>query len=336
MHEPSDPGTRFPELSVIVIIASDTTELKSTTTLLASCLEALDHQANSPSLEVIVPYLPPLEGIKELTRRYPRITFFPVVTLKGFVRRGASREHHDRLRVYGLELARGEIVGLLEDNERPDQDWCARIVEAHQQKYPLYAGVGGAVENSIDRPLNWAVYFCDFGKYQNPVPQGNSKFMSDVNASYKRTALESIRPVWVESFHETSVNQALTARGEKLVLLPDVIVYQARSNLRLRNALRERFIWGRSFAATRCRAITRAKRMLLAALSPLLPAVLFWRMSMNVLRTRRNIVRFAGALPIIVLLTTSWAWGEFVGYTTAAAEDRTGFEPGKASISSAI
>jgi hypothetical protein len=298
-------------------------------------LEALAHQTSAPPLEVIVPYLPPLEGIEELMRRYPRMTFFPVDTLKGFVRRGASREHHDRLRVYGLELARGEIVGMLEDNERPDRNWCARIVEAHQ-KYPLYAGVGGAVENSVDRPLNWAVYFCDFGKYQNPVPQGKSEFMSDVNASYKRTALESIRPLWVESFHETTVNQALIARGEKLVLSPDVIVFQSRSNLRFRNALRERFIWGRSFAATRCRVITRAKRMVLAALTPLLPAVLLWRMSMNVLRTMRNIGHFAGALPIIVLLTTSWAWGEFVGYTTATAEDRTGFVPGKTSISSAI
>ncbi len=26
-----------------------------------------------------------------------------------------------------------------------------------------YAAIGGAIENGINRPLNWAVYYCDFG-----------------------------------------------------------------------------------------------------------------------------------------------------------------------------
>ena len=73
--------------------------------------------------------------------------------------------------------------------------------------------MGGAIENSIDRPLNWAVYFCDFLRYQTPLPDGESALASDANVSYKRTALQAIQPVWRDVFHETSVNAALRARG---------------------------------------------------------------------------------------------------------------------------
>jgi hypothetical protein len=75
--------------------------------------------------------------------------------------------------------------------------------------------VGGAIENGIGRPLNWAVYFCDFLPYQNPVPLGESAIASDACVSYKRAALESTRTIWQEIFHEWSGNGALRSRGER-------------------------------------------------------------------------------------------------------------------------
>ena len=77
------------------------------------------------------------------------------------------------------------------------------------------------------------MYFCDFGKYQNPVPAGETAFASDANVAYKRSALDAIKPVWKEKFHETSVNWALREHGGKLVLSPDMVLYQHRLGLRL-------------------------------------------------------------------------------------------------------
>jgi len=77
--------------------------------------------------------------------------------------------------------------------------------------------------------LNWAAYFCDLGKYQNPVRPGRTPFASAVNVSYKRAALESIRPVWHDSFNETRVNGELLRRGEALALAPEVVVRQFRA-----------------------------------------------------------------------------------------------------------
>jgi hypothetical protein len=146
--------------------------------------------------------------------------------------------------------------------------------------------------------------------------------VSDANVSYKRSALGSIRPVWQEIFHETAVNWALTSRGETLALSPNIIVYQHRSNLRLGSALKERFIWGRSYAATRSKLISGAKRMIYAALSPVLPGVLLLRMTVNVMKKGRCVGAFLKAFPLTVLLTVSWSLGELVGYLTGNSSER--------------
>ena len=310
----SSPNLR---LSVVVVVVSDTTHAKAEVSHLMGCLQALTQQVDPPSMEIIVPYHPRTEGIEDLKRRFPSVAFLCIEDLKTFIEQGGSREHHDELRARGLAAARGEFIGLIEDHARPDPHWCARIVEAHRQSY---AAVGGAIENGIDRPLNWAVYFCDFYRYQNPVPRGESRFVSDANVSYKRSALAAIRPIWQEVFHETAVNWALTSRGEKLALSPQVIVYQHRSNLRLGGVLKERFIWGRSYAASRGKLSGGIKRAIYAALSPMLPGVLLLRMTMSVTKKGRCLGAFLKALPLTAVLTLTWSLGELLGYLTAGAD----------------
>ena len=178
------------------------------------------------------------------------------------------------------------------------------------------AAVGGAVENGVDRLLNWAVYFCDFGRYQNPVPSGPAEFLSDSNTSYKREALEEVKELWRDAFHETSVNWELRSRGRHLCLDPKMVVFQTRSTLRLIPAIRERVVWGRSFAGTRAREISTAKRSILAALSAVLPVVLTWRIFRLGLNKRRNLGRLLTALPLVALLQTFWSVGECIGYVT--------------------
>jgi hypothetical protein len=234
-------GSEKPVLSVIVVIASDTTTPRAEVSLLARCLEALSKQVNAPAMEVIVPYHQGVDGVNYLQKQFPDVAFVPVIDLKGWSATGGSREHHDGLKTHALEVARGAIIGSLEDNEVPDKNWCAHTLKAHRENY---AGIGGAIENSIDRTLNWAVYYCDFGRYQNPVPSGESAFASDANVSYKRAALESVRLAWEQGFNEVTVNAALMAEGEKLALRPDIIAYQQRSDLCLGPTLRERYVWG--------------------------------------------------------------------------------------------
>jgi hypothetical protein len=300
------------QLSVVLVICSDTTDAELDLSILEGNLAALHAQVSPPTLEIIVPYAAPTRGIEELQKNYPDVLFMPVSDLATYQGAG-SREHHDELRARGLAEARGQVVALLEDHGYPDPHW-SRNMWAEQQRE--FAAVGGAIENDIDRPLNWAVYFCDFFRYQNPVPAGENRLASDVNVSYKRAALNSLRPLLYPCFRETTVNQALVDRGHRILLSPAVIVRQTRTNLRMGGALRERFIWGRSYAGGRSREIGE-KRLLLGMLCPILPAILVLRIARTVFERRRLVGPFLKALPLLIPLMTSWSLGELVGYFTA-------------------
>jgi hypothetical protein len=312
---------KHPILSVVVAIVSDTTGTRADVSHLEGNLEALSRQIDPPPVEIVVPYHAKVEGIEKLKLRFPNVVFIRVDDLKTYSGKGGSREHHDELRARGLALARGEIIGLLEDHGLPDPHWCSELVEAHQQSY---AAVGGAIENGVDRPLNWAVYFCDFYRYQNPVTEGESPFVSDANVSYKRSILESIRSTWEETFHETLVNEALTSRGEKLALSSKIVVYQHRRNLKLWSALKERYIWGRSYAITRSKLVGRIKTLVHGAVSLMLPGILLLRITRSVVKKGRCVGSFLKAFPLIAILTSAWSFGELTGYLsiTRQAKDQ--------------
>jgi len=307
-----------PALSAVVVIVSDTLAAVAHTGHLQGCLSALRQQVDAPRFEIVVPYHAATDGIDSLRATFPDVRFVPVADPAIAARKPGSREHHDVLRARGLAVARGALLALLEDHARPDAHWCANIVAAHRAD--SVAAVGGAIENGIDRPLAWAVYYCDFARYQNPVPRGPSSFASDANTAYKRTALEALRPLWTKSFREGIVNGALLAAGNKLALDPTVIVYQHRSDLRLGKALSERFVWGRSYAQTRCTVLAPMRRIAYAALSPLLPALLFLRMAATAWQRRRHFGKFVRSAPLVALLACSWSAGECVGYIASGGD----------------
>lgn len=309
--DPSSSAAAPPDLSIVLGVIAGGYEPAAT------CLAALEPGIADYRVECLVPYDGRLERVEELAKRFPWATFIDARDQVDDRRFGASsREHHDILRAIGLNRARGRVVALLEDHGTPAPGWCRSMVEAHRE---AVGGVGGAVENGVDRQLNWAVYFCDFGRYQNPVPTGPSDFMSDSNCSYKREVLEEVRDHWKNAFHETLVNWELRRKGHTLRLDPGMTVYQTRTGLRVGAALYERYVWGRSFAGTRVKEVSGAKRAILAGLSFVLPLVLTWRILSRGLKKRRHTGKLLAALPLIFLLEIVWSWGEFVGYLTGRA-----------------
>jgi hypothetical protein len=262
-------------------------------------------------VECLVPFDARLDSIDALQCEFPWVQFIDCRDRIDSTRYGAfSREHHDLLRAAGLRAARAPIVAFIEDHEIPAANWVSAVLQAHRAPD---AGIGGAIDNQIDRPLNWAVYFCDFARYQSPPVQA-TEFISDANSSYKRAALDRIKSTWWDTFHETTVNGALLGLGETLRLVPEARVYQARENLTLRAALLERYVWGRSFAGTRACGMAPFNRALRVLLSPALPFLLTYRILRDGLRNG-SFSRLSAA-PLILLLQTFWAAGEFAGYIT--------------------
>jgi hypothetical protein len=265
-------------------------------------------------MEIIVPHDGSDPDLSRLPAEFPEVNFLRVDDLHSKVLpTGFSREHLDELRARGLAVAKGKILALLEDHDRADRVWARTLVENHKQPY---AAVGGSMENEIDRAVNWAVYFSDFGRYQNPLVAGPSNFLTDANVSYKREVLDEIRDLWKDSFHETTVNDFLVQRGKTLWLAPEAIVFQHRENLNLSRAIKERYVWGRSFAGTRSRQVPASKRLMFLAFSPVLPIILLARKTRAILQKKRLLSEFMKAFPYLTLLTFFWSLGEFTGYWT--------------------
>jgi len=297
-------------LSVVVTVVDGGAALRR-------CLAALAAQEGAPEFEVLVPVDDSVAGLAALRSEFPRVRFLEmgrVPTERPAASPAGQHELFDRRRAAGLAAAAGELVAILEDRSVPRPDWARTAVALHAAPDVV---IGGAIENGVDLILNWAVYFCDFGRYQPPFPPGPAAWASDVNVCYKREALARTRPLWQERYHETTVHWALQRAGHRLVVSPALVVEQVRDDLRLRDLLRERFHWGRLFAFTRVRETGSPwRRPAFNAASTLLPLLLYTRLARLQLRRRAAPRRFLQATPAILLLLTAWSLGEFVGYVT--------------------
>jgi GT2 family glycosyltransferase len=297
-----------PALSVVVALISGRQDD------LRRCLAALHAQTLSAPLDIVVPYDEPCDGATALGSEFPGVRFLFANELDTReARAGGSREHHDTLRTIGIGAATGDLIALTEDHARPSGTWCAELIAA-LERHPSAGAVGGAVEYEGDQLLAQAVWFCDFGRYSNPLPEGRAAFVSDSNVVYRRRALEAVASAWLADYHETVLHSALIKEGFDLCTTPRAVVWQARGRLTLTAALRERYVWARSFAGTRARLVGQ-RRWVLAALSPLLPIVMTGRLAGIALRRGRT-GAFVACLPLILLLQSFWAIGELVGYVT--------------------
>lgn len=299
-------------LSVVIIIVDGKRAVEG-------CLDALDEQKSPPPLEIIVPCDSTVADVAALASEYPDVRFVDIGTVPtrhSISNAAGQHELIDQRRTKGLEAASGDVVALLEDRGYPRRDWARQVERLHELPH---AAIGGAVENGIDRALNWAVYFVDFAPYQLPFEAGPADYVSDVNVSYKAPVVEATRPHWEHGFQETTMHWALSRRGETLWLTPEMVVEQRRADLSLRTQISERFYWGRIFAKTRVDECGTAMRVAYAALAPLLPAVLFARLLRLQLAGRATLGTFLKVSPLVLLLLWPKALGEMVGYLTGEA-----------------
>jgi hypothetical protein len=286
-------------LSVVIITVEGAERLRI-------CLEALRHQTTVP-MEILVPWDSAHGPSTQLESEFPEVQFLPVY---------GGRHTFAQLRSHGIAESRGRVVAITEDHFTPVPNWCQEILIAHEASH---AAIGGAVEKSTpDTTLNWAFYLADYLRYLDPS-EGPSAHLTDGNVTYKRSALELVRNSWTQEFHENVVHGALQTRGESLWLSPRIMVKQKR-NISLTAAIRDRYAFGRLFGSTRVEGASVSLRLKLSLTSLLLPPLLLGRIASHVVRTRRYSGAFLRSFPALLLISSVWAWGEFVGYVTARPE----------------
>ena len=278
-------------------------------------LDALMRQQDPPPLEVIVPYDESVSDIETIRLDYANVRFValgPIDPVHSNASAAGQHELYDRRRAAGLAAARGDLIAILEDRGVPRSDWARTVVRLHRQPYGV---IGGAIEFGTGTLLNWAFYACDFGRYGLPIASGPASWVSDVNVSYKRKALVSVRDLWNDRFCEPIVHWALKKRGETLYMSGEMVVDHHRPPVTFAVLLPERFQWGRLFGHIRAMHMTWPARLAYIALWPVLPGLLFARHARTQYR-KGHFRRFITAAPAIALLLITWTTGEVWGVVT--------------------
>lgn len=272
---------------------------------------------NPPPLEVIVPYDDSIADVAAYAGEFPGVIFLPlgkIVPKRPITSEAGKHELYDRRRSAGLAAATGDIIGILEDRGRPQKDWARVLVRLYAETGKNV--IGGAIECREPAPLlNWSFYCTDFGRYGRPFDSGPADWVSDVNLSYSRKALDETRHLWKDRYHEPIVHWYLIGRGEELWLSNELVVHHQRPPTTFRQLVPERFGWGRLFGEIRVRDMPEPKRWALIFASPLI-APLLWFRHFRIQYSKGRGGRYLRALPFVIILSSAWMLGEITGYIT--------------------
>jgi hypothetical protein len=198
----------------------------------------------------------------------------------------------------------GQILLLTEGRMVPSKHWAATLGEAHTT-HPKAPAIGGPINHNPASRFDDGVFFCEYGLHV-PPEDGVTREISGANASYKGWAVEQCRDLVDSAAWEPFWHRRL---GQPLLKAGAAVVWY-RNSLTLRQFLRQRFHYGRWFAAERIRG---PQRFLHAAVSPALPFLLTFRLG-RLAFARGHAGRYLSALPWILPFQTAWAAGEFCGY----------------------
>ena len=304
---PAEPRSPQPTVSVVVVSYNSPLTLEL-------CLASLSQQRVR---EVLVVDCSDRDPAAALGGRFPQVRF----------RHLEHKSAIPQMRWEGIRESCGEIVAITESWMVPCGDWVAALEECHR-RHPSAAVVGGPVGFPLGgqtaSALAWADYLSEYGHYL-PLPQGTSEAdcgeLPGPNCSYKRGALDECHELWAQGAWEPFVHAALKQKGYRLLYAGRALVRYHRP-VTAGQALRQRYHYGRGFAAERSRGSPLARRMLRAALAPAVPPLMLVRLWRVLSRQPGSRRRLREALGWLLALYSAWAWGECCGYLFGPGSSR--------------
>ena len=298
MATPGDGQVATPLAGVSVIVTSYESPL-----VLRDCLASLSAQPEAAEIVVA-----------DCSRRNPGLDLAGAFPRVRFLHWPAPRAVPG-MRWDALAHTSEAIVAAIEARCVPAPDWCARLLDAHRLE-PQAPAVGGPVGfEDWRRVRESALYFAEYGMYCPPVRPGPSRDLSGANLSYKRAALEECHDLLRLGAWETRLHERWRAHGRELILCAAEVTF--RNTMTLTSILRQRFNYGRGYAAARTRGKTRWRRALYALCTPVLPMLFAWRTG-KANRRSGLLGKFARALPWFFLFQAAWSAGEACGYLFGA------------------
>lgn len=288
------------KLSVIVALSQSGHDLES-------FLETLIRQTTDEKIEIIIAGYCRDELWQSMTVKYPDLDFmrFPEKTALPVLLEA------------GIARSTGQIIALTDTGCEVDGRWVTSILEAHEASTPV---IGGSVEcDARTRLTDWAVYFCEYGQFMQPIEDGAANELPGNNLSFKRWTLSEGQEFLQGGFWKTYWCRRLQEKGISLELKRSIVVYYKKSFDFIPLLIR-RFHHGRCFAGMRVKQSRLLMRVAYSVGSVLLPPLFLARTIIAVVPKRRHLKEFVFSLPITVLVIASWSLGEFCGYVTGTGK----------------
>lgn len=214
----------------------------------------------------------------------------------------------------GIMVAQADIVALGTAHCIPVNDWVAQLLAAEMTSHP---GIGGVIENdSASSARDWAVYLLRYISFAPPQKSRQVAEIAADNAVYRRADIMQQMDLLQKGFWEPSFHARFRKAGLTLALNPELRVIH-RNLYSSRQFFVQRLSHGKAFGLARAREISVVKRLLLIALSPLLPVVFLRKIMAAVIHHGKYKSKLFLALPWLLLFLLAWGLGEAQGYLAA-------------------
>ena len=282
-----------PALSVVIPSVTGWRELDG-------CLAALEREAATTAMELLVPERCGEPVREALARRYPGARVLPV----------APRTPIPAMRALAFEQARGPTVAVLEDHVRVAAGWAEKILAARAQGARV---IGGTVTNAATtRTVDWAAFLCEYSQLAAPLEAGPAEWLTGNNTAYDTQLLRESRELLAEGRWEDVLHQSLRRQGVRLWCRPDLVAEHER-HYTVSEYLAQRYLFARSYAGMRLRRAGWLRRAGYGLLALGLPPVLLLRVVGRVWRGGRHRAELLRALPLLALFVLAWGIGETAG-----------------------
>jgi len=274
------------------------------------CLESLENQTTQHDYEIIV-----VDSSEDSTAQIIALNY-PDVRLYHF----RKRLYPGDARNTGAARAKSSLLAFTDSDCIVDQNWIDRIIEAHKDPFPL---IGGVIDNGNPGSyVGWAHYFSKLSQWMPNTPSGRMVIVPTGCMTVKRWAFEKYGPFAEGIYSEDTLFNWRLGNGEGKPLFISTIVVKHINQRHMLQFLRKQIAHGHSFAAVRVfeNRLSCFHRFVFVSLSPLLPLVLFYRITKRVVQRKRYLKQFLLSSPILFLDLMGWSWGEFCGYLSSPAK----------------
>lgn len=269
------------------------------------CLTSLEQQETSEKFEVIV-----VDSSTDNTKAIVEARF-PNIKLYFF----NDRKYAGVARNFGVSKSSGDIIAFTDADCFVESNWINQIVAAHQETdMPL---IGGPIANgNPESYLGWAYYFASFNRF---LPRTGVYQYTDLATgclTIKKWAFEKYGDFSEDRFGEdTLFCWKIAEAGYPLLFMSNIKVYHTNPE-NWQELISKKIQHGKVFAQVRVRKynFSPCKRLVYILGSPLLPLLLIYRCTKEVLKAPIYWRYFCQVLPLIFLELLAWSYGEFLGY----------------------